>query len=410
MEAGSESDGEPGEENDSVEQVMRLEFDNAAEELGINQEVISKDGVFLEFDVNAVSVFVSAKAQVGYKKNALEGMNEESSVEDKAEIEAELVTLKETVVKQAKVVEKAKRAKLLRDRKAVLQSPKRSKTQTLSRAASSSPDTKKHCAGPSSGDDYEWLHRATSPDFEEAPDASDIVPVVNVIEGMLDDADICVKLFYAPTDISKRKSNYSQGGSFDLYENRVGAGGLEYNILAKGNAATKALELLADFAGRVVTLRHVKFASYKGESHLELRDEFEVLDDVGEADKQQLQRQQLKRCTVKQLPEQKDLSRVSLVPCAVGGVSEVKFDKNGNPYRGTRVSDESGAVTNVMVWGCLAQSENLWKNDTVVDIMAADVSHIHKRINLREFSQVVVSGKTGSFKKASRLTFVVWPS
>ena len=89
MEAGSESDGEPGEENDSVEQVMRLEFDKAAEELGINQEVISKDGVFLEFDVNAVSAFVSAKAQVGYKKSVLKGMNQESSAEDKARIEAE---------------------------------------------------------------------------------------------------------------------------------------------------------------------------------------------------------------------------------------------------------------------------------------------------------------------------------
>ena len=94
----------------------------------------------------------------------------------------------------------------------------------------------------------------------------------NTLEGTV----ISVKLFYTPYDIC-RKVQVHGDATFDLYETLVGANGLEYQLVAMGNTATKALELLERFAGKVVTLRNVRAKTYQDFPQLQLLDDFEIL-------------------------------------------------------------------------------------------------------------------------------------
>ena len=121
-------------------------------------------------------------------------------------------------------------------------------------------------------------------------------------------------------------------------------------------------------------LKHIKFASYKGSPQLELLENFEILEAPENKKKQELQRQQIKRCILKHLPEKKNGSKVNLGPCAINNVSESKHDRNGLPYRSVRLTDEAGYVANALVWGTLAQMDNMWQNEMVIEVMGADVS------------------------------------
>ena len=324
-------------------------------------------------------------------------------------MQTELATLEETAAKQTRGVEKAKRGKVLRDRKGELESVKRSAETQPNPTSSSSPPSKKQRT------DFDTM--AASPPSPESSSAnpmlgestSDVVSPIKVIESMLADADISVKIFYTPHDISSHSPQWGNGGSFDVFETLVGAEGLEYPLVAKGATAGKAFELLGKWAGQVVTLKHIKFASYKGSPQLELLDDFEICEATENKTKQELQRQQIKRCILKNLPEKKNGSKVNMGPCAINNVSESKHDRNGKPYRSVRLTDEAGYVANAMVWGTLAQMDNIWQNGAVVDIMGADVSSNEQRVNLRNCSQITMSAKPEHFQKRNQLSFVPWP-
>ena len=219
---------------------------------------------------------------------------------------------------------------------------------------------------------------------------------------MLVNADVCVKILYTPHDIPSHTPEWGSNGSFDIFETVVGADGLEYPLVAKGATAGKAFDLLGKWTGQVVTLRHTKFASYKGDPQLELLDDFEIFEAPENKTKQELQRQQIKRCSLKHLPDKKNGSKVALGPCAINNVSESKHDRNGKPYRSARLADEAGFVANAMVWGSLAQMENMLQSGTIVDIMGADVSSNEQRVNLRNCSQITMSAKPENFKKKNK--------
>ena len=400
MEIGSDDEDE---EEASLLELMQMECRQAAEDTATEEERIVKANVFEEADVKAVVELVKAIAAAGYKRHALKGMSSETESEAKAKIEAELPSLDEAVSKQTRAVEKARRGRRLRVRKSEIQSPKRAGS-----ASSEAPANKKERVsatdlGSLPGDAMHF------PDIDEPTSSENIVSVLMVIDGMLEDVAVCVKLFYTPHDVSHPTSTFSSGGTFDLYETRVAADGLEYALIAFGGAATRAAELLAGFAGKVVTLRHVKFAIFQNVAQIELMENFEVFESCEWEGSAKLQRQPMKRYTVKQIIEQADKARVSLEPCAVGVSSEVKFDKNGKPYRATRVMDRSGAVTNVTIWGELSAKADVWEDRAVIDIRAAEVSYKDKRLNLRNFSQVEVSAEAASFQIPNRLAFVKWP-
>ena len=416
MEIGSdaESDGTNDDEVDekaAIEQVMRLEFANATREAASEEEVLVRDDVFITSDVNAVLALTKTKAQIGYKKRILEDLDEdkENDPTAKTTMQAELATLEETAAKQRRGVDKAKRGKVLRDRKGELESAKRSAATQASPTLPLTPPSKKQRGGLDT-----MAASPSSPELSSAKplpadDTSGPVPPSKVIESMLADADICVKIFYTPHDISSHSPQWGTGTSFDVFETLVGADGLEYPLVAKGATAGKAFDLLEKWAGEVVTVQHVKFATYKGIPQLELLEDFEILEAIENKAKQELQRQQIKRCSFKHIPEKKNGSKVALGPCLINNASESKHDKNGRPYRSARLTDESGFVANVMVWGSLAQMENIWQNGKIVDIMGADISHSEQRVNLRNCSQITLSAKPDNFKKKNQLSFIPWP-
>ena len=84
------------------------------------------------------------------------------------------------------------------------------------------------------------------------------------------------------------------------------------------------------------------------------------------------------------------------------------FDKNGQPFRSTRVYDASGMVTKMMVWGGLAEKDHVWERDAVIDIFGAEANFADEKLHLRNFSQVQVSSERGSFRKPSKLAFLKW--
>jgi len=233
--------------------------------------------------------------------------------------------------------------------------------------------------------------------------------VSQVFNAMMQDADVCVKLFYTPHGVSNVPSIYSKG-PLKIYETRVGAQGQEYTLIAKGDAATHAAAELAQYGQQVVKLRHVKHAHYKNQNQLEVTENMEVEQCVDSDDVRTLTQQHLKKYTLQQLLEHKssDKPRFSLQRCCVLIDSESKTDKNGQPYRSTRVHDAAGSVTNMMVWGGLAAMEDVWKRDAVIDIFGAEVHFAEQRLNIRNFSEVNLASQTTSFRKPAKLNFLKW--
>ena len=86
---------------------------------------------------------------------------------------------------------------------------------------------------------------------------------LDVIKGMLEDAVVCVKLFYVPHTTSTYKARVQWAENFDIFETVVGADGLEYPLVAKGPTAARALMLFQRCAGQVVTLQHKNIRATK---------------------------------------------------------------------------------------------------------------------------------------------------
>ena len=196
--------------------------------------------------------------------------------------------------------------------------------------------------------------------------------------------------------------------TFDLYETLVGANGLEYQLVAMGNTATKALELLERFAGKVVTLRNVRAKTYQDFPQLQLLDDFEILPETDSKRQRCLKEQQMKRCSLKQLPLQKRGTKVALLPCAIHEVSEQKNTKTGYPYRWTRITDKDGLIQTLMVWGTLAENNKIWQKGSIVDIMGAEVHQTDQRLHLRHAAQVLPNAEPENFKVRTDLQAVPW--
>ena len=96
--------------------------------------------------------------------------------------------------------------------------------------------------------------------------------------------------------------------------------------------------------------------------------------------------------------------------CSDGTVisSEIKHDKNGKAFRATRVTDEDGLLVNIMVWGTLAEADYLWQNGTVIEIMGAYINHTQVRLDLRNSSQALLSGKHAEFKRLRERFYEAW--
>ena len=468
MEIGSDTDSDDANEviadtRDALEQVMRLEFENATRLLTTGAWTQAENNTFLASDRTAVLALTRAKAQLYYQKHVRKSMNADKNVRFSTSMQAELITLEETVLKQSRVVQKAKKLHFLRDRQHKLESPKQCENDCSRPAASSAqppisfgaPFATQQCAGierttysPSSPPPIsaglgtskrrrnENLNLAASstetlPSFwarcpkkhcaednavtARTPNSRSIsaglllhanisAPISprELIQDKITDAIICVKLFYVPHDITTflpQPAWNTTSTSFDLFESKVGVDGEEYTLIAKGKTATKALKLLKEWAGKVVTLRRIRRTSYRNSTQLELLEDFEILAGIDTARKEDLQRQQIKRYSLTSIAHEKHGARLALLPCVITSATEIKHDKHGKPFRATQVTDEDGVVANIMIWGTLAEADHLWQNGTVIEMMAAYINHTQERVDLRNSSQALLSGNPAEFKR-----------
>ena len=416
-------------ELESYLEVWAVEVDMAAVDAQKAITTICQTNGFQIADIDVVGAYVMSRLAVTKQKRKISEAAPDIGDEASAVQSNELSSLEDAMEINVQNVHKAKRARQLASRKNMLLSPqKSSKTSEQASPSRASNDCKQevngedtqastlaaHSSEPtlatdSSQENMLVMAVPTSPQASVNNVVSSTVLVSQVVNSMMQDAEVCVKVFYTPHGVSNIPSNYSSG-PLKIYETRVGAEGKEYTLVAKGDAATHAASELEQFGQQVVKLRHVKHAHYKNQDQLEVMENMEVDQCVDSDEVRNLTQLSLKRYTLQQLLEYKssDKPRFSLQMCCVQVDSESKLDKNGSPYRSTRVHDAAGSVTMVMVWGGLAANDDVWKRDAVIDIFAAEVHFAEKRLNIRNFSQVNLVPRTTSFRKPAKLTFLKW--
>jgi hypothetical protein len=399
-----------------------VEVNTAAQEAEKEITRICQTNEFQTADVDVVGGYVTSKVAVNKQKRKISEAADDIEAELSAAQTDELASLEVALEMKFQTVKKAKRARYLTARTNSLLSPKKS---SKSSDQGSPGFVSNDCKQEENGQDTQGSTlAANSSELTLATDSSQdnnstmaetttsvnsTVLVSQVVNGMMQDAEVLVKLFYTPHGISTLPALYSSG-PLKIYEARVGAEGKEYILVARGEAATHAAFVLQDFGQKVVKLRHVKHTVYRNQDQLEVLENMEV-DACDDSEiPRSLTQQSLKRCTLQQLLDNKsnDKQKISLQTCRVLVDSQSKLDKNGHPFRSTKLYDAAGSVTMVMVWGGLAAIDENWKCDAVLNICAAEVHFSEKRLNLRDFSHVNLLSQTSSFKKPTKLTYLKW--
>ena len=406
----------------TIHELWVVEVNMASDEAEKEITRICQTNEFETADVDVVGGYVMSKVAVNKQKRKISEAGDDIEAELSAAQTDELSSLEAAQEMKLQSVNKAKRARFVTARKNLLLSPKKSSKSSDqgspgpvgkdSKQEENGEDTQRSTAAASSSEltlatDSSQDNNSTM--AETTNSVNSTVLVSQVFNGMMQDAEVRVKLFYTPHGISTLPAMYSSG-PLKIYEARVGAEGKEYILVAKGDAAEHAKLVLADFGQKVVKLRHVKHTSYRNQDQLEVLDNMEV-DECDDSDvPRSLTQQSLKRCTLQQLLDHRsnDKPRLSLQTCRVLVDSQSKLDKNGLPYRVTKLYDAAGSVTAVMVWGGLAAIDDIWRCDAVLNICAAEVHYSEKRLNIREFSHVNLLSQAFSFRKPDKLNFLKW--
>ena len=400
-----ESDLESEEESALLE-VWRLEIMRATEAAAEAKEVYIHMLHLKPEEVVVVQALVRTVAQAMVLEHDLKQVKIEDT-EEAARLKAELANSENETKSCTKNLAKLRRAKSLESRKTILLSPKRHVVISEATADFSEASKRQCVQSGQSNLSEEQMSLSSHETVERVQKAEEdgTVSVKDVIHGMLEDSIVEVILLHIPHEVSSVPTKYKSGARLDLFEALIAAASVEYTLCAKGEVAFKAMETLPSFLGKVVRLSGVKFALYKGTAQLELMHGFQA---EQHHDSESIHHAPSK-IMLNRLPTQMNRSRVSLYPCRVNAISTAKDDKNGNPYRSTRLVDVSGCVCNVMVWGALAEKDEVWKKDTVVDVRVVEVNVTDKRIDVRGFSNVDLAASTSSFKQPARLTFALWP-
>ena len=406
----------------TIHELWVVEVNMASDEAEKEITRICQTNEFETADVDVVGGYVMSKVAVNKQKRKISEAGDDIEAELSAAQTDELSSLEAAQEMKLQSVKKAKRARFVTARKNLLLSPKKSSKSSDqgspgpvgkdSKQEENGEDTQRSTAAASSSEltlatDSSQDNNSTM--AETTNSVNSTVLVSQVFNGMMQDAEVRVKVFYTPHGISTLPPMYSSG-PLKIYEARVGAEGKEYILVAKGDAAEHAKLVLADFGQKVVKLRHVKHTSYRNQDQLEVLDNMEV-DECDDSDvPRSLTQQSLKRCTLQQLLDHRsnEKMRLSLQTCRVLVDSQSKLDKNGLPYRVTKLYDAAGSVTAVMVWGGLAAIDDIWRCDAVLNICAAEVHYSEKRLNIREFSHVNLLSQAFSFRKPDKLNFLKW--
>ena len=400
-------------------EVWKAEVKMALEEVERSKLSVLRSHLFSDGDVEAMSRFVDAKETKAMHLKRVQDLPSHAEDSEKEEARAALASAEDGEKTAFKIVQKSKRAKQCADRNLFLQSPKKRVLSDEERPEHAierkrvpqSQDVGMDVAKVKddsgvSGSFNAHLRDPADSEFGERTLASARVPVQAVLDGMLEDCVVEVKLLHLPCGISVLPVAYKSTSKIELYEAIVGCSGQVYDLTARGDMAHKALALLPRFRGEVVRLTHTACSIYKLKPHLSLMDGFEVesVDDVDRSMKQCT----LQRVWLSKVTEEVDKTKVHLLPCMVTTSSETKFATTGTPYRSTRIADSRGGVTQVMIWGDLATTDELWAKNAIVDISAASVNRTDKRLDLRNSSCAELTAAASSFRLPNRLGFVPW--
>ena len=409
-----ESDMEE-DEKDTLLDVWRLEVTVAQDNGAQTMKDAAKTLSLRDADMEVVQALVKAQAVEASLAHALKQVKEDNE-EEKDRLTKELKVAEQTSTDCTKAYKKLRRSNFMQARKEVLLSPKRAAPPSPHKSEEEGIGAKRQClsplAGPS-GQDPSWdiMTETWDKEVDSYPQvgAGSLVSVEALLEGMLEEKDVIVKLLHVPFEVSTPPVRSKPGSTFDLFEAIVAANGKEYRLIAKGDmVASKALEQTCGSVGEVLKLTRTKFAQFQGDSQIELMEGFGAY--VHDTQDQTLKQQSLKRIALSRLPSQTDRAKVSLQPCMVSVASEVRLDKKGKPYRSTRLVDASGNVCNVMIWGALAAQDQVWANGASVDIGVASINCADERIDLRSFSNAKVIAQGTEFQRPRRLQYLKWSS
>ena len=248
---------------------------------------------------------------------------------------------------------------------------------------------------------------AHTQDGVETADESHIVTVQTVFDGMLKGKTVRVKIFYVPVGIRRFPRRYGkEGGDVEVFKSRVGCSGHEYDLVALGNQAAEAANALRDCSGSVVELARVKHSMVKGHNQLELQENFTIT--IVPTGFDLLRQQQLKTIALTSAANVENFATVSLTPVRVKERTELRYDKNGRPFRSAQLVDSYGFVCAAIAWGCVSASEEIWDEGNTVDIMNAYVNKEDERLDLRDDCCVQHASAGSRFEVPRRLQMVSW--
>ena len=388
-----ELDSEDEDENlASLNALMRTETEKVSVQAESNLEKLVGKNVDEHVDVKAVLHLLTVTTAMTRKETELKAAKDEDP-DDEGTIKTlavEQEQCQEELTKATKILKKAKTNKRIRDchKKLVKSTIPSTEKRTTSR--SRSPSAKKQRI-----------------EKEEESVGGSVTPQ-EVIDGMLEDVTVTVKLLYCASAISESTSKYTDK-LWKTYEATVGANDKEYTLIGQGEDAAFVQAELADFEkDAIVTITNIKYYYHQYEAKLQMTQSSKVMQCDDEKLVKLMEKQTVKRCSLKDILAARDQNRrrFNLQMCCVNTLSELKHDKNGKPFRSTRIVDAESNVTNMMVWGELA-AKDVWKKDDVVYIYGAETNYESNRLDVRPSSYVELTDKA-KFPKTPKMQFLKW--
>ena len=392
---------EPGsddecEDSATLIDLMHMEMKNVAKEVASNLANLVGKVVDDNVDVKAVTHFLTCAATLKRKEKELQdAKNKMPDEEDTIEkLEKELQHCEEAKAKATNSMKKVKKAKQIRDLQEQLQK-------------STNPSNSKRKGSPLNSPEPKRLRNEG-----EEEKFGTTVPVAEVMDKMLEEVSVTVKILYCSYGVTESSSKWHDK-PWKIYEVIVGAEDKEYSLVGRGENASFAEMEFAKFGkDEVVTVTNVKYLHHSFESKLEMTLSSKVMKCSDEKLVQKMEKQILKRCCLKDVltmpRDKKQQQRFNLQMCCINTQNDLKYDKNNKPYRLTRIVDGEGSVTNVMVWGDMAE-KNFWKRDDIIYIYGAEVNYDNQRLDIRQSAYVELAADAANFRQSLKLTYLEYP-
>ena len=392
MDRGDEQDDD---EDTMFDRICRAELAEFANQAAVALANSVQEGEFTSEEVEVLRTYVQRKyftLSLEATLSKLDAENEGEEEEKKESVKEELEKSKTAEQDALQALGKTQRMKQYTERLKEMNSQKRKNDNALSDTSTEAkfPRTDRGPTGvPATMDSAN----------------STITPMEKVFAKMIKNCTVCVKLPYVRDSFSRIPSKFHKNNNyFEIFETIVCEKDIEYPLIAKNEVAADAANRLAAYAGRVIELSPVQFSFFKKAKQLELMPNFRVVTCANP--EPALQNQSLKCVQLSSVYNMKHRTRTSLKPVFLFGVGDEQKDKNGSPFRLTKIVDSNGAVSKANIWGPLASLHELWREDAYVCIYACEVNQEDERIDIRTFSSVVPAEADQTFPKPEKLDFM----